>query len=108
MRKLALICILFCFSSVSAYAADMYIKVTNNTGYDIYHLYISEVGDREWGEDVLDADVLLDGETVKVDLTGYNHPRFDIMAQDEEGDTYTIGNVNVKKFDLSFSLDDLD
>lgn len=108
MKKLALICILFCVGHISAYAADMYVKVTNNTGYDIYHLYVSDVGSDEWGEDVLDIDVLETGQTVRVNISGYSNPKFDVQAEDEEGDTYTIKNINVKKYDLVFTLDDVD
>ncbi len=108
MKKLALICVLFCMGTISAFAADMYLKVTNNTGYDIHHLYVSDVGSNEWGEDVLDVDILEDGDTVRVSISGYSNPKFDVQAEDEEGDTYTIRNINVKKFDLVFSLDNID
>lgn len=108
MKKIALTLILFFVASVSTYAADMYVEVTNKTGYDIYHLYISDVGDNEWGEDVLDVDVLENGSKVRVDITGYRNPKFDIQAVDEDGDTYTLKNVNVKKYDVVFTLEDVD
>ncbi|WP_049723916.1 hypothetical protein [Gilvimarinus polysaccharolyticus] len=85
----------------------MYVKVTNNTGNDIYHLYVSSVGSVEWEEDVLDVDVF-NGETVTVSLKGYSNPKFDVQAEDEDGDTYTIENINVKKYDLILTLDDID
>lgn len=95
-------------TSISAYAANMYVEVTNKTGFDIYHLYISDVGDNEWGEDILDVDVLENGNKVRVDITGYKKPNFDIQAVDEDGDTYTLENVNVKKYDVVFTLEDVD
>lgn len=108
MKKLALIGILFCFATLNAYAGDMYIKVTNKTGYDIYHLYVSDVGSDEWEEDVLDVDVLASGDTVTINLSGYTNPKFDVQAEDEDGDTYTVRNINVKKYDIVFTLDDQD
>ena len=108
MKKLIFACLLFCIGSVGAYAGDMTLKVTNNTGYDIYHLYVSEAASDEWGDDVLDVDVLEDGDVVKVNISGYSSPKFDVQAEDEDGDTYTIKNVNVKKYDLVFTLDHLD
>ncbi|BFM19115.1 hypothetical protein [Gilvimarinus japonicus] len=108
MKKLAVLWVLLCLGSLSAYADNMYVKVTNNTGSDIYHLYVSSVGSDEWEEDVLDVDVLLDGETVTVSLKGYSNPKFDVQAEDEDGDTYTIENINVKKYDLVLTLDDMD
>lgn len=108
MKKIALIGVLFFMTSISAYAASMYVNVTNKTGHDIYFLYISDVGDNEWGEDILDVDVLESGDTVRVNITGYNNPKFDIQAEDEDGDTYTLKNINVNKYDVVFTLNDLD
>lgn len=108
MKKLVLACLLLCLTTVSAYAADMYVKVTNKTGFDIYHLYVSDVGSDEWGEDVLDVDVLEDGDTVQVDIKGYSNPKFDVQAEDEDGDTYTIRNINVNKYDIVFTIDNVD
>lgn len=108
MKKIALFFILFCLTSVNSYAANMYVNVTNNTGYHIYHLYISDVGDNSWGEDVLDIDILANGDTVRVDISGYSNPSFDIRAVDEDGDTYTLSSINVKKYDVVFTLDDVD
>lgn len=108
MKKLVLACLLLCLTSVNAYAANMYIKVTNKTGFDIYYLYVSEVDSDEWGEDVLDVDVLENGATVQVNLKGYSNPRFDIQAEDEDGDTYTLHNINVNKYDVVFTIDDVD
>lgn len=108
MKKIIFICFLFCLGNISAHAANMYIKITNKTGFDIYHLYVSDVGSNEWGEDVLDVDVLENNETVQVNITGYSNPKFDVQAEDEEGDTYTIRNINVKKYDIVFTLNDID
>jgi hypothetical protein len=108
MKKIVLMCLLMFVGAVSAHAENLYIEVTNKTGYDIYHLYVSSVNSEEWEEDVLDQDVLLDGDKVKVNVTGYNSPYFDIRAEDEEGDTFTLRNVNIKKYDVVFTLDDQD
>ncbi len=108
MKKIALLLVLFFAGAISAHASTLYINVTNKTGYDIYHLYISSVDSDEWEEDVLDVDVLLDGETVKVNLHGYKNPSFDLQAVDEDGDTYTIRNINAKRYDVILTLDDQD
>ena len=49
-----------------------------------------------------------DGETRRVNLTGYKSAVFDIRLVDEDGDKYTFWNVDVSKRDLTVSLDDLD
>ena len=42
--------------------------VVNRTGYEIYSLYVSPSDERSWEEDVLDDDVLPDGDSVRVNF----------------------------------------
>jgi hypothetical protein len=85
-----------------------YILITNQTGFDIFFLYISHESSDDWEEDVLDDEVLSDGETAKVDIQGYSTSIFDIRLEDEDGDTYTLWDVDVETTDLIVTLDDLD
>lgn len=102
---LALVALLWC---LPGWAADYYIKITNNTGYEIYYVYVSPQSSDEWEEDVLGADILADGETLRVNLNGYDSPYFDVKLVDEDGDSYTFMGVNVARRDLTVTLDDLD
>ena len=109
MSKKALsLLVVFLLTSVAVFAFDGYIEVTNDTGYDIYFLYISHEDSPTWEEDVLGADILEYGETVRVDVTGYPSSIFDVRAEDEDGDTYTIWGVDIALYDLVLTLDDLD
>lgn len=85
-----------------------YINVTNSTGYDIYYLYVSHDESGSWGEDVLGSDILRDGDSFWVDLDGYPSSIFDVKAEDEDGDTYTIFGIDVSIDDLTLTLSDLD
>lgn len=85
-----------------------YIEVTNNTGYDIYYLYVSHEDSENWEEDVLGDDVLSNGESVRTTLNDYPSSIFDIRAEDEDEDTYTIYGINVASEDLTLTLDNLD
>ena len=85
-----------------------YVEVTNDTGYDIYYLYVSHDDSASWEEDVLGDDILESGETIRVDVSGYPDSIFDIKAEDEDGDTYTRYNVDIAAQDLTLTLDDLD
>lgn len=96
------------FVSVSVFAFDGYIEVTNETGYDIYYLYISHEDASDWEEDVLGDDILFDGETVRVDVYGYSSSVFDVRAEDEDSDTYTIWSVDIATDDVTLTLADLD
>ena len=89
-------------------AADYYIDITNKTGYSIIYAYISPTTSEDWEEDVLGNDILRNGKTQRVDISGYDSPIFDIRLEDEDGDSYTFWKVNVAKQDLVVTLDDLD
>jgi hypothetical protein len=95
-------------ASAAAFAADYYVDITNKTGFTIMYMYVSPAKSDSWEEDVLGDDVLLDGNTQRVNLTGYKSPIFDIRLVDEDGDKYTFWNVDVSKQDITVTLGDLD
>lgn len=107
LRTLACVVLLVAANSV-ALAADYYVEITNSTGYTIMYMYVSPAKSESWEEDILGDDVMPDGETRRVNLTGYKSPMFDIRLVDEDGDRYTFWNVDVSKHDLTVTLDDLD
>lgn len=107
MKKIFLMTVLVLLGSL-LFAFDGYIEVTNATGYDIYFLYISHEDSYGWEEDVLGSSILYDGDTVRVDIYGYSSSIFDVRAEDEDGDTYTIWGVDVAYEDLYLTLDHLD
>ncbi|MBZ5486203.1 hypothetical protein HW452_01515 [Halomonas aquamarina] len=98
---------LVCLSTVAS-AADYYVDITNRTGYTIYYMYISPASAKTWEEDVLGQDVLQNGATQRVTLTGYTNPHFDIRLVDEDGDSYTYWTVDVETQDIVVTLDHLD
>lgn len=95
-----------------------FFEITNETGYDIFFAYISYSSDSEWGEDWLGEDVLFDGETVYFDMDDYawETDLFDIMLEDEDGDTYTFISVDAEDYGdpsmngniFTVTLEDLD
>jgi hypothetical protein len=95
-------------ASAAAVAADYYVDITNHTGYTIMYMYVSPAKSDSWEEDVLGDDVLPDGKTQRVTLTGYKSSIFDIRLVDEDGDKYTFWNVDVSEEDITVTLDDLD
>jgi hypothetical protein len=106
-KALACVAMLVAVNTV-ALAADYYVEITNSTGYTIMYMYVSPAKSESWEEDVLGDDTMADGETRRVNLTGYKSPMFDIRLVDEDGDKYTFWNVDVSKRDLTVTLDDLD
>ncbi|PRY66602.1 hypothetical protein B0H98_101596 [Vreelandella songnenensis] len=96
-----------CFSTVAS-AADYYVDITNRTGYAIHYMYVSPASSKTWEEDVLGQDIMRNGETQRVTLTGYTNPHFDIRLVDEDGDSYTYWTVDVEKQDIVVTLEHLD
>ena len=108
IRKLFAVLAVVVFFSTPTVAFDGYVEVTNDTGFAIYFLYVSPGKAKTWEEDVLDEDILQDGQTVRVTVNGAKSGIFDIRAEDEDGDTYTLWNVDIAAEDVTFTLDDLD
>ncbi len=87
---------------------DYYIKVTNRTGYQIAVIQVSPESSSSWEEDVLGSSYLDNGDTFRLDLTGYSSPIFDVRCIDEDGDSYTFWGINVAQKDLIVQISDLD
>lgn len=86
---------------------DGYVDITNDTGFDIYYLKIRQ-NSKSWGPDLLGDDVLLVGDTFKVNLKNFPSSIFDIRLEDEDADTYTFYEVDVESEDVTVTLDHLD
>ena len=71
-------------------------------------MYVSPADSKSCEEDVLGSDVLMNGDTQRVTLTGYKSPLFDIRLVDEDDDSYTFWNVDVSTRDIVVTLDNLD
>lgn len=106
--KVLFAALLMVCSSSLVMAADYYVDITNRTGYTLYYMYVSPADSQSWEEDVLGNDVLVDGETQRVTITGYNSSIFDIRVVDEDNDSYTFWKVDVSTQDVVVTLDDLD
>lgn len=109
-RQIHILSILLLLMGSTAASAQQnyYVDITNRTGYTIMYAYVSPADARSWEEDVLGADVIRDGTTTRVTLTGYHSPIFDIRLIDEDGDSYTFWKINVATQDLVVTLADLD
>jgi hypothetical protein len=90
------------------FAYDGYVDITNNTGYTIYGIYVSHSDNETWGDNMLVDEVLKDGGTYRVYLRAQPSEFFDILVEEEDGDTYSFYQVDVDKQDIVVTLDDLD
>ncbi len=103
----ALILLMLTLSSVQA-QQDYFVDITNQTGFTIFYAYVSPADAKDWEEDVLGSEVLMSGDTKRVNLYNYFSPIFDIRLVDEDGDTYTFWNVDVSLRDVIVTLADID
>lgn len=84
------------------------VRITNGLGnWDIWYAYVSESSESDWGDDRLGSSILSPGcvLTVWVDPGTY-----DILLEDEDGDTYTRYGVTVgaSGYDWEATLADMD
>lgn len=58
------------FSAATPAEAQLHESITvhNSTGYTIAQIFISPASERSWQEDILDLDVLVDGDEAEIDF----------------------------------------
>ena len=73
------------------------IKIVNNTGYTIYHLYVSPATSSSWGDDLLGFfGIIEDGEEYDTEIPA-DATLYDIRLVDSDGDSYTQWDVDVSR-----------
>lgn len=94
--KLALLAL----TALAFVSFGQYFEITNDTGYDVYFVYISESSDDSFGEDWLGSDIMYDGDTYEFDVSDLNWETelFDIQLEDVDGDTYTFFGVDGEEY----------
>jgi hypothetical protein len=86
------------------------VNIVNNTGYDIYFLYISPSESNEWGDDILGDAILKDGDTFKYQLSESlgRVDMYDFLAEDEDDDPYFKWEIKItNNAKIIFTIDDL-
>lgn len=81
--------------AVQVHAGTQDFLLVNETGVEIYSLYISETGNAEWEEDVLGKNVLPDGERLEIEFDGRSACLWDIMVTDDEDNTVEWTAINL-------------
>ena len=74
----------FLFFSAAAHAGV--ILIHNETGFDLWEIYLSDSGTNDWEEDILGNNILEADTILQVNVTG-SWSNFDMRAVDEEGNT---------------------
>ncbi|MCL2264847.1 MAG: hypothetical protein FWC22_02285 [Treponema sp.] len=88
------------------------VYIVNNTGYEVYYIFMTPTTDDSWGQDILpENQTLEDGESFQYQLPFAlrEASAYDICLEDLDGDTYTKMNVTVSdKARIIFTFDDFD
>ena len=71
---------------LSAPAAAGQIMIKNATKFPIWEIYMSDSGTKDWEEDILDDEVLMDGATLRLSVRG-SVQKFDLKAVNNQGDS---------------------
>jgi hypothetical protein len=112
IKKISFLIMFFTLLCLSVFGQERpRITIVNNTGYTVYYVYISQTATDDWEEDVMDDDVLINGDSVNVRLQYSLNVtnRYDIQLVDEDGDSYTKWDVLVTpNARIVFTIADLD
>jgi hypothetical protein len=98
MRKLFVFGLVLLLGAFSASAQSFpSVRITNNTGFDVYYIYISPSESDDWGDNFLENDILLDGHSADI---GLKYPlssvdTYDICLEDGDGDSYFKYEVKI-------------
>jgi hypothetical protein len=91
----------------------MLVKIVNNTGYDVYMMYMNQSTSKNWGRDIMEkSEILENGDSYEVYHLPYpldvvNH--YDICLIDANGQSYTKLNVLItRNTQIVFTSQDLD
>ena len=87
------------------------IRIVNNTGHQIYFIFISPSDNDIWGEDLLGEDILESGQTFTYQLPQpLNRVNvYDIRLEDEDEDAYIKTKITMtNNARIVFTIDDLE
>ena len=87
---------------------DEYLKITNETGFTIAAIFISDTSEDDWGDDYLDGGVLNNKDSVEVSLDDLDSRTVNVRGRDDEGDTYTVYGIRVGSDIVRLTLNDID
>lgn len=92
----AVLCLLAVAAMAPQAAAGVQdFTLVNQTGIEIYSLYLSESASDEWEEDVLGEDVLPSGERLDITFSGGDTCLWDMMVTDDEDSSVTWTGINL-------------
>jgi hypothetical protein len=76
-------------------------RLENRTGINIHSIFIASHDSDEWGDDLMEDDILRDGEDLDIEF----HPKagarlWDLRIEDKEGDSVEWESIDPSKFEV--------
>lgn len=96
-KSAAAVAAMFLFHGV-ALAGQQDFTITNETGYALKHIYVSESANEKWDEDILGRDVLEDGEEFELSFDKAEKTcKWDMKVIYDDGESAVWQNLNLCK-----------
>ena len=87
---------MLCVAGTGAHAAKQDFTLHNNTGYTIDKVFVSSVGKKTWGGDILGTGSLEDGNKVDISFSGdAGGCHYDLKVVYDDNDEATWTNVDL-------------
>ena len=106
---IAAFCGLLLLGQLSAFAGTQDFILRNNTGAEIYHVYVSRHSTNHWEEDVLGRSTLADGESTRIHFSPRERASiWDLRIEDRKGnylEWYNLDLNNIEQITLYFNYD---
>lgn len=89
LSRFVIVSVIGAFFAAPAMAGTQDFRLVNQTGVEIYNLYISEASNENWEEDVLGEDVLPSDGSLFIQFSGRSACMWDMLVTDDEGGSVT-------------------
>lgn len=80
-------------ASLSFPAFGHTIKLVNQTGWDIYAIFMSPTSQDDWGDDYLGDEILETGDSLT--LTDVSSGKRDLRIVDQDGDECVVTDIHI-------------
>jgi len=96
MKVIAVLGLLLLTVYQAAWAGAQDFLLYNRTGVDIYALYVAPSESEEWGDDLMEGEVLLDGGELEIVFApDEDSELWDVMVEDQEGNALYWRDINL-------------
>jgi len=85
---------------------DAAVAITNQSSWDLHHLFLSSVDEQEWGPDQLGEALIASGESFT--LHGIPCDAYDVRLVDEDGDECVVEAVALCADEDAWVIDNSD